>query len=154
MRKLKLKVQPKLVAVTKKVERRERSREAKALRAADLENSIKNELLARLQAGVHGDQYQDLLEREILNVHSGAFQQSLKAIGGKDDQDGELATLSEEEEAEAEFDGEEFEFEDDEDAGGVEYVEGDFESDDDIEDCSCALHYSHLIQYHSDRIVR
>ena len=49
MRKLKLKVRPKLVGIKKKVERREARREAKAEAAARVEKSIERELLERLR---------------------------------------------------------------------------------------------------------
>eukprot|EP00112_Aurelia_sp_Birch-Aquarium-sp1_P007782 Seg1850.2 transcript_id=Seg1850.2/GoldUCD/mRNA.D3Y31 product="Protein MAK16-like" protein_id=Seg1850.2/GoldUCD/D3Y31 len=57
MRKLRLRTQKKLVTVNKKVERRERKRESKALSAAQIEKSIEKELLERLKKGTYGDIY-------------------------------------------------------------------------------------------------
>ena len=107
MRKLRLKVKPKLVRVHKKVERREAKREQKAEKAARLEHTIESELLERLQSGVYGD---------IYNFDTESFDKTLNE-GGVDMED--------------DIEGE-YEMEDDETL--AEFVEGDFESDEDMED--------------------
>lgn len=56
-RKLALQTKTRLVGINKKVERRETSREAKAQRAAKLEESIEKQLLQRLQSNAYGDIY-------------------------------------------------------------------------------------------------
>ncbi|KAF8317552.1 Mak16 protein [Amanita rubescens] len=55
MRRLKLRQEPKLTGVKKKLDRREAVRERKALAAAHLEKSIEKELLERLKSKAYGD---------------------------------------------------------------------------------------------------
>lgn len=75
MRRLSLKVKPKLIGIKKKIDRREKVREAKALKAANIGSSIKEELLARLQQGTYGDiynfpqqEYEDVLDSNDFEV--------------------------------------------------------------------------------------
>jgi protein MAK16 len=130
MRKLKLKVRPKLVGIHKKVERREARREAKAEAAAKVEKSIERELLARLKQGTYGDiynfpvkEYQTALDEEELEQEDADIQQ---ALDGAEAREGAVQFVEDGPEFGDDFDMEDFD--------GMDGIDDDGDTDSSDED--------------------
>ncbi|KAI9351087.1 Mak16 protein [Zopfochytrium polystomum] len=149
-RRLKLKASsaPVLEGIKPKIERRERSRERKALLAARLETTIERELLERLKKGVYGTEGTTIAEAAsdaIVNVDQGRFERALDRIEEEmEGEGGEVVLDEDDDDEEEEWEGEELEMdelEDDDDDGTFdrEFVSDASESEDeegagDIED--------------------
>lgn len=126
MKRLALKVRPKLVTVPARKEKVERKREAKAEVASNVDREIEKELLSRLQSGTYQDIYNFPQRTYNKVLDEEGTQMELEEEEDRD----RLSDVEEEVELEEELDEED---EDEEDAD-VEFVEGyDYLEDSDIE---------------------
>eukprot|EP01128_Nolandella_sp_AFSM9_P012140 TRINITY_DN8993_c0_g1_i1.p1 TRINITY_DN8993_c0_g1~~TRINITY_DN8993_c0_g1_i1.p1 ORF type:complete len:355 (+),score=118.65 TRINITY_DN8993_c0_g1_i1:40-1065(+) len=126
MRKIKLKTtgdQRKMVRIHKKVERRDRTREARALQVGKVENKIKAELLERLKQGTYGD---------IYNFRQEAFEEVLNEQELEEEEEEEDANTNEFVAADYE-DFEDFLDDDDFDLGEDSSDDGEDESSDEMD---------------------
>ncbi|SCL90617.1 protein MAK16, putative [Plasmodium berghei] len=137
-RKLVLQKQLKLTPIKKKTERRNKIREGKALKAANILNTVETELINRLNTGVYGNLYKFLTpkkkvknkESELTKIFS---QIEVNNMGKKKKKhlDEEMEEIEEEDddgdEDETDDDGDE----DDDDDGDEDEIDGDEDDDDD-----------------------
>lgn len=79
MKRLALKVKPKLVTVPARTEKRERRREAKAESAANIDREIEKELLQRLQSGTYADIY-NFPVKQYNKVRDTTIDQSIRSF--------------------------------------------------------------------------
>ena len=93
-RKLKLNQIEKLVPIKSKFEKREKNRERKALKAANLEIAIEKELLSRLKEGVY--------PKEIYNLDQQQFEDALRQNEIEEEKEYEVDEMSDDEEEESE----------------------------------------------------
>ncbi|TIA72714.1 hypothetical protein E3P92_03716 [Wallemia ichthyophaga] len=94
LRKLKSRQEPKLVGIKKKIDRREATREEKALSAAKLERSIEAELINRLKSKAYGD--------APLNVNEDVWRKVLEADKNVENEEELLDDESEDDEIDSE----------------------------------------------------
>ncbi|EMD38878.1 hypothetical protein CERSUDRAFT_133494 [Gelatoporia subvermispora B] len=147
MRRLRLRQEPKLVGIKKKLDRREAVRERKALSAARLERSIEAELIERLKSKAYGDAplnvneavWQAVLDRERgVDKEKEKEAEELDMLDDETDEEDEEELEEEEGWGEREFvsdlSGEEDELSDLEDIESDEEEEGDDDDEDSDED--------------------
>lgn len=142
MRRLKLRQDPKLVGIKKKLDRRETVRERKALSAAHLERSIEKELVERLKSKAYGD--------APLNVNEAVWQAVLEREKGKgkavdgdmdmDEDEDEMEDEESEEEDEEELE-REMEWDEDDEREFVSDISGDEDGLSDLEEVAVSFLY-------------
>ncbi|CAA9986813.1 MAK16-related protein, putative [Plasmodium knowlesi strain H] len=133
-RKLILQKQVKLVPIKKKTERRDRTRENKALKAANILNNVEKELLNRLNSGVYGNLYKFLTPKKKVKNKDSELAKLFDEV--EDAQDMKMKKKKkkvEQEEEKDEYSDEEGE-EEEEEEEEAEEAEDDEDNDDDEDD--------------------
>ncbi|ANQ06426.1 MAK16-related protein [Plasmodium coatneyi] len=137
-RKLILQKQVKLVPIKKKTERRDRTRENKALKAANILNNVEKELLNRLNSGVYGNLYKFLTPKKKVKNKDSELAKLFDEV--EDEQDvkkrkkKQQLEKQEEEEEEEVSDEDDAEEEDDEEENEEEEEEEDDDDEDDYDE--------------------
>lgn len=135
MRRMQMSQQPKMVGIKKKLDRREATRERKALAAAHLEKSIEKELLERLRSKAYGEAPLNVNEdvwRQVLDMDrkGKAKEQGIELEDELEDMMDDESLYDEDESDDEDSDGDE----EGSDVGSREFVDSDDESGDDMED--------------------
>ncbi|SBT75749.1 protein MAK16, putative [Plasmodium ovale] len=150
-RKLILQKQAKLVPIKKKTERRDRVRENKALKAANILNNVETELLNRLNSGLYGNLYKFLTpkkkfknkeselskifrEEELQGEELQAEKKGKKKEKEKEEEEYEEEYEEDDAEEHGEDDDEEYEEEDDDEEYEEEDDDAEYEEEDDDEE--------------------
>ncbi|KAI3965310.1 hypothetical protein MKW92_014784 [Papaver armeniacum] len=155
MRKLVLKTREKVMTMPRKVGKREKRREEKALTAAQLEKGIEKELLERRKAGLYDEKKKKTPEEKEDGHIYNIFQKKFNDILDKEEEDEkDEEEEDEDEDTEIEYvemEDDEFDMEDDmEDFGLGDDIEEDEEDDEDIVDRKRSLEDSGVVQGKKD----
>ncbi|SOV73657.1 nucleolar preribosomal assembly protein, putative [Plasmodium sp. gorilla clade G3] len=145
-RKLILQKQVKIMPIKKKTERRDKTREKKALKAANLLNNVEKELLNRLNTGIYGSLYKFLTPKkkmknkdseltkifDVMEENKGEMKKKRKK--GKDENVNYETMSQEDDDVDIDDDDEDVDMDDDDEDVDMDDDDEDVDMDDDDED--------------------